>query len=382
MIQRVVPGINDREPVAGEKAEGEDMVAVSSLPAQVRRRLATAQKKVKDKELAEDNEREKNFEDLRQACFDILVTGETFYAVAKRTKFDHKLLRRSCETNDATSVLARETFVRAKIGRPFAVADEVMVRLTTHIAGLDHEGSTAMHKAQVKAESSNIGDYDPNTVIGSFPHLVHTFLHEYVNAQYPDGQAPLAQLVRLSDKILDKVRQLVAPEIIKMKQRGQNQRRSEALCDAYNFTSLGAMIIVAQSQMANIPILEMEAMSVDELQSDARWKAGVDRRLIFNVDKSSTFLGDDAAETIGFASAGSKKYMKERARDHSFTKTGDEDVRRSIGYTALTSASGDLDFFVTHVKDHTLSGKSKENPRKATLTMVGLEPHFHYLFAI
>jgi hypothetical protein len=112
---------------------------------------------------------------------------------------------------------------------------------------------------------------------------------------------------------------------------------------------------------------------MDELQQDPRWLAKVDRRLVFNIDKSTTFLGDDE-DQLGFVAADSKAKFRERSRNPTYTKTGEEDTSRGMGYTALTSAAGDLVFFITHMCDHAYNG-TPEKKRYAKFHKVYPIPH-------
>ncbi|KAJ1437692.1 hypothetical protein B484DRAFT_416460, partial [Ochromonadaceae sp. CCMP2298] len=146
--------------------------------------------------------------------------------------------------------------------------------------------------------------------------------------------------------------------------KGQNERRREALCDVYNFISLAVMMLIVYAHISGVSVREMERLSMDELQQDPRWVATVDRRLIFNIDKSTTFLGN-TQDQLGFVAAGSKERLREKSRNATFQKTGEEDTRRSLGYTALTNAAGELIFFITHLRDHAFNGTaSQKRPAK------------------
>jgi hypothetical protein len=191
-----------------------------------------------------------------------------------------------------------------------------------------------------------------------------------VQAQYPDG-APMSKLKFLSDKTIREFQLAIAPDMAIMK-KGQNERRREATCDIYNFVSLAACQLMVYSYISAISIREMEALSMDELQRDPRWLAKVDRRLVFNIDRSTTFLGDDE-DQLGFVAADSKAKLRERSRNATFTKTGKEDTTRGMGYTALTSADGSLVAFISHVRDHAYNG-TPEKKRHAEIHQVSCVP--------
>jgi hypothetical protein len=191
----------------------------------------------------------------------------------------------------------------------------------------------------------------------------------------------MAAFKKLSVNTLKKIRKEVAPEVPTMNQ-GQNRRRAEALSDSYNFVCLAAILLNQFSKMTNISIMQLRDMSHAEIEQHVDFKRRVDRRLLFNIDKSSTFLGDEVT-VKGAASAGSGAMLKELSRNHTHTKEGTEDQRRAVGYTALTNSVGELFMYVTHLKDHSYNGTTTKN-RPAILHRVGInlplfcsEPDFH-----
>ncbi|KAJ1391088.1 hypothetical protein B484DRAFT_408834 [Ochromonadaceae sp. CCMP2298] len=97
---------------------------------------------------------------------------------------------------------------------------------------------------------------------------------------------------------------------------GQNERRREVLCYVYNFISLAVMMLIVYAHIS----------------------------------------GDQ----LGFVAAGSKERLKEKSRNATFLKTGEEDTHRSLGYTALTNAAGELIFFISHMRDHAFNGTASQ----------------------
>ncbi|KAJ1435126.1 hypothetical protein B484DRAFT_393695 [Ochromonadaceae sp. CCMP2298] len=124
-------------------------------------------------------------------------------------------------------------------------------------------------------------------------------------------------------------------------------------------------MLIQQSIMTGISITEMEDMSMDQLQRDPRFTSTIDRRLIFNIDKSSTYVGEKTKQ-MGLAGAGSAAHVQQHSRDITYAKCGEEDSRRAIAYTSLMSAAGDLDFIRIHLTDHSYNGTAAI-PRPAEL---------------
>ncbi|KAJ1402700.1 hypothetical protein B484DRAFT_437556, partial [Ochromonadaceae sp. CCMP2298] len=304
----------------------------------------------------------------------VLLDGEVIAVAARDERYEYKLFQRACHRNDATTVLRLDTFVTAQMGRPPALSPAVMDRQGKIVDEKVRRGQNVIHTPQVRRGAIQISGYDSAQVPGSFEALLTEIAHEAIREVNPD--APISAFKSYSAHTIAKAADQLNLGKVTMKQ-GQNVRRNEANSDVYNFISLAAMMLVLFNQITGIPVSELRTMTEFEVALDERFLDSFDPRLLFNIDKSSTFLGDFEEET-GIISSDMQEELSEHSRSAKHTKPGTEDQRRSIGYTAVTSSSGDVDLFITHLTDHTLSG-TEAIPRPAQLHQLVGYPRYWVL---
>jgi hypothetical protein len=341
---------------------GTEMVAVADLPPEARRLLEEQQAAEAERVRVEVAEMVDWQNLLRETCLSLFTDGyPTIGKASAKTGLGRRTIERAMAINSVETCQSYETFQRAKIGRGKAVPSPVVRSMQARAQQGDFEGGTVIHVPDVKPSSSNIGGLVPRDVDSSFSAVLHHEMDKWAEEVNPGGA--MSQFKTLSDKTIRAAQKAIVPGMVIMK-KGQNERRREALCDVYNFISLAVMMLIVYAHISGVSVREMERLSMDELQQDPRWVATVDRRLIFNIDKSTTFLGD-TQDQLGFVAAGSKERLREKSRNATFQKTGEEDTRRSLGYTALTNAAGELIFFITHLRDHAFNGTaSQKRPAK------------------
>jgi hypothetical protein len=322
------------------------------------------------KDLLKRQEEEKAYleflESMCSACSLVLVHETTIYYAQQQSGFNYNTIQRWVEANDKESVQSAETFRVVEVGRSKVFSPVLIAAMKLKISNVDLAGRSKLQIPIPKKEArTQIAGFTASGVEGSFAHFAKSKKNQHLKEMNPN--APNSAYKEPSPQVLRKLQVEVAPRE-KSTNEGQTRRRAEALSDAYNFVSLAAMLLIEQSIMSGISITEMQGMSFDQLQRDPRFLENVKRRLIFNLDKSSTFVGEATQQKLVCA-ADSAAAVQAHSRDITYTKSGEEDARRAISYTSLISAAGDTDFHVTHITDHTFSGTEKE-PRPARLEKV------------
>ncbi|KAJ1415006.1 hypothetical protein B484DRAFT_401586 [Ochromonadaceae sp. CCMP2298] len=335
-----------------EKGPPDELDDVSQLSQKAQREVAKSQRQREIAEKKFEDDSMKDVDHLRLACFEVLVCKRRVGTIAAETGYDPKTLGRAVENNDAESVQRLDTFRQARRGRKPNIGPEVLQRVDEEVQKLARRGRTVFHVPQVQRGAIQVPGYDSATVMGGFEALLTSIAHEVVKEN--NANAPVSAYHNYSAHTIAKAAQALGIEGMPMNQ-GRNARRAEARADVYNFVSLAAMQLVKFSQITGITVSELQTMTSAQIEIDDRFVDKFDRRLLFNIDKSSTFLGEHTQET-GQMSSASRAELEEYSRNAKYTTSGTEDQRRSVGYTAVTSSIGTLDMLVTHVTDHCFNG--------------------------
>ncbi len=115
-------------------------------------------------------------------------------------------------------------------------------------------------------------------------------------------------------------------------------RRIEAASDPFNHMSLAA----------TWPAL----ITNDDVTDLCEGYGHVNRRLLFNIDCTNVFVGDDSAETV-FMAEGSKEKLKRLNLSAGTAKESEEtEQRRSVQLMALTCAEGDWYHVTVKIRDN------------------------------
>jgi hypothetical protein len=320
----------DAKKVAVEEG---DVIPWSSLPKEAKRAIKRQQERTKKIKMTKEASMEAKRKLLYAATLRMMVANtetfqcETPYMVAKSTHIHLRTLQRlvQCNNKEVLEEQGYAGFRTPLMGRP-AVADEKFIaKLKTSSELQDALGTSARVAYPPRKDAKilvpgNDPATDPTTVTGKITMMLKDHWRE---------TRPNATLRSLSETSLRNIQKQAA--IVTVKQaKPQCPRRAEALADPYNFVSLAAMLIVLYSIITRITVAELRDMTSDMLREDSRVLATIDPRLIYNLDKSSTFLYDDGTTKIA-VSKSSIAALAEKSRDP--TSTATKPQRRSVSYS-------------------------------------------------
>lgn len=168
--------------------------------------------------------------------------------------------------------------------------------------------------------------YSPTAIANSFA------------AEVNDAQLrinPNATPRAFSESSLNKIEKATKESTNTTNEKGsQNRRRHQALNDPYNAIALCIMEMVIAGE------------------------GPIDPRLRLNTDKSSELFFKNGKMTL-LSSPGIKEELKALGRNATTTKTGSEEQQRGAAYSPLTSSSGKLVAFTSHIKDHAFNDEER-----------------------
>lgn len=306
------------------------------------------------KEKAEEAKRLNELETMRKAVKMVLVDGATANKASNDTGIEYWRVRRLLDLNDVSTISGDLSLLKVpKKGRRERVPAAVRQAVKEELKRRDMEGNSVKHVPPARSDAKlTVPGFDANKVPNSVAAVITAKLKEHIISTNP--LAPLNDFKPVGHTTLGKICKEVAPDKVSVK-NWQNARRKFALCDAYNFASLAVMEIITHSQLSGLSVHELQEHA-DALHLYKPYTSAVKGKQVYNVDKSSTFLGDDKRRDIALAE-GSQKKLKELHRDPTYTRSEEEGLqRRAVGYTALTNAAGQLSLFITHIHDHSFNG--------------------------
>lgn len=340
---------------------------VASVPVLNRKKkLTKAQKKKAKAEIL-------NTKAFQRALKSIIVDHETPGSVMARTGYGNKVLWRNSLINTPETVTGPlDKLNLCDRGRPPAVPTAVKAQILEEVEKNDALGDSARHIPALRTSTQIVvPGYDPNLLENSFAKRVNDMKNDHLRAHFPNASASAFE--PLSGTTLSKLTKELGLDVVK-NVNWQNMRRAEALADSYNFVSLAVMLIISHASMSGLSIEELK-------QNDSKvnllraYQESVLPSLVFNLDKSKSFLGQEVKRAV-VTGKSSKAKLAALNRDPTFTRTHVETMqRRGIGYTPLTSGDGKLHIFISHVIDHTFNGTASQ-PRPAQLLKVS----FMFLF--
>lgn len=205
-----------------------------------------------------------------------------------------------------------------------------MFFLCTSYPSINKIGDSSIKMVGNDGNKTQIPGFDPSSIKGTFANEVH-------DAQLSLNPEQAAH--EYSKSSLRKIQKLSKVETKSSTKTGmQNERRLQALCDAYNFLALAIMLIVL-TKSGQQPI---------------------DPRLSFNSDRSSSLLNESIMICI-LTCLGMKEELNELNRNPTATIHDSEEKKRGIAYSTMTSAYGNLSSWTTHIKDRAFNNISCVN---------------------
>lgn len=322
----------------------------------------------------------KDLELVLSALRMVIIGKKSIYVVSQELGVNKDKLKRYLRVNDEASISNGLSDMRTlSRGRPERVPQPVLQKMRTRMFSDDMRGDSAVNVPAVRSSAKlHLPKAPEGRVANSFSSRLQEAVHEHALETSENGVPKMKQLKELSPSTVRKAsKQLEVQPVVFFS--GQNERRARALNDAYNFISLAAMALIQFSNMSTISITEIKAMSEAEICADPRFERNIDRRLIINIDKSSSKLGGEREKVKGMVAKGSAAKLNGKSLDPTYTKTGAEDGQmRSVGYTAVTDSYGGLVMFISHITDHSYSGTASD-PKPMRLLKVS---SFTYIFGI
>ena len=304
----------------------------------------------------------RNKSKFRDALARVIIKKEKIGSVQTDTGFDYKTIKRSVALNTVESLTGElDDMVLPAYGRKVKYTEQLVNELKTKLIKRDSEGNSV---ANIPIQRGDLRTSVPGAIskrsnCNSFASVVSETLKEEILKSKPT--ATVNELdAKVSVGALSNLRHRLNTEGITVK-HGQNQRRHEALVDPYNFISLAAMLLIIYSHLSQIAVSEFANMTEQELQNDTRYQQNVDPRLIFNIDKSSSFLMDDEPTELILAEGSSGTLQQQHLNPTYVPGDNNTGQRRAVGYTAVTSAAGELLMHITHLRDHAYSGTTEKN---------------------
>ena len=244
-----------------------------------------------------------------------MIGKETIGRVTTSSKFSYHRLERTSFLNNVGTLTG--PLIKMKLPRRGAkqkVPEEIQERIDKRLSEMDMAGNSVI-KSTVSRKTASIvipGMEDTYKDGNTFGGVVVNTMREFMQENNP--QASMEDLeVHLSNGTLYNLQNKLAPEPPTVK-NGQNALHMEALTDAYNFVSHAAMLLYVYSETTGIPMSEME--------SNVRFKNTVDPRLIINLDKSTSFMGEEKTQTLAVAK-GSSAALIEKNMSPTFVKPED-----------------------------------------------------------
>ncbi len=253
--------------------------------------------------------------------------GESALSVTEKTGIGYKKLKGAVERS-----LENKDIVATR-GRQHIWTEEMTELLIRRIRERDLRNNSLLHTPHHHQET--IGDFDerkPEEIPGTFPHLAYQV---YLEVKEKSQGRPLRAhekkmfgetVLREVEKTVGNVLKASSPTSV------QNERRLEALEDAYNFVSLAT-------------------------QASVVFAEGYEGSLVFNMDTSSHLLNDYVIQRILVG----KHILEELNKRHrNPTYTEDAEKKRGVSHTTVTSADGLFQLDLITLKDEKFNSRDPE----------------------